>query len=1497
MKRQTVFGFLPLVLTAGLLLALTWGGFNVRAAHVAPDQVARAEASAVPFLHDFEAGLPAGFVGFADSWDGSGSTTTLSLAVVDGKSPQVPDVANTKVLYVQYNVAATGAWGTGAGYAGVTYDFSSYSDWSAYSAFSFWWYGGNTGAEHRIELKTAGANPGVSNRFVYTFADNFSGWKYFALPFDSFVKRTDYNLGAALGDALVLDQMWGYSVLLSPGVQGTFNMDNISVTGYNTPVDFEAGVPAGFVGFADSWDGSGSTTTLSFELLDTPLPFVPEIVDNTVVAVTYNVAASGGWDGGPGYAGVTHDFAQTQDWTSYEGLSLWWYGGNTGGEHRIELKAGGTDPGVSNRFVFTFADDFSGWKYFVMPFDSFVKRTDYNLGAALGDTPLLDQVWGYSVLLSPGVQGSFYLDQVAAYGGVEPLKVAFAQASYSVIEGSPATITVELNMPSPLPVTVTYATSDGSATSSDYTSASGELVFDPGVVSQSFTVATLDDTEDENSETVNLALSSPVNAELGALSTASLSIADNDQTEICTMYTVLVDDFESGLPTGTDADGLGIGFLTWGDTWNGTTVAITTVQVEDTDPLALPGQAGPSHLLQLDANVSGWGGMTHAFENEALDTWISQDWSSYEGVSFWIYGNNTGATLLFEVQDNRNPDSTTADAEIWSYAFTDNFIGWQYFEVPFSAFVRKEIGNGAPNDGFGLTEVHAWAFGMLTNPGPLTYYVENVGLMVRSTVVDDFESGLPTGTDADGLGIGFLTWGDTWNGTTVAITTVQVAADNPLSPPCQSIPTHLLQLDANVSGWGGMTHAFENEALDTWISQDWSSYEGVSFWIYGNNTGATLLFEIQDNRNPDSTTADAEIWSYAFTDNFIGWQFFKLPFSAFVRKEIGNGAPNDGFGLTEVHAWAFGMLTNPGPLTYYVEDVSIWGRVAVAPVLQVSFAQVDYEVLEGDPVEIQVSLNVPSTLPVTVAYTTEQADATNRALLDRDFSAAAGELVFAPGETVKTFTVNTLEDIKYEGSEMLRLRLSSPQGTELGSIYRARLTIEEDDPYNPLLLDDFESFPYFYDTLGEVGLSMIEVPASSDLALPGQGAYEHFLAAEVSASSGEQSVQPEFGVTYPQAMDWSAHDLFGFWYRGTNSGETITVELQENRAADPGPTGWQLVWSDEFEGTAGTPPAEANWTHEIGSGFDQGITGWGNGELQYYTNSIENAALDTGGKLAITAQKIDPAATSLECWYGPCEYTSARLISSRKFEVAFGRVEARMKLPYGTGLWPAFWMLGSNIGEVGWPTSGEIDIMEHIGSIPDTVYGTIHGPGYSGGAGIGGSYTLPAGNFSDTFHTFAIEWEPGEIRWYVDDTLFLTTTDQDIPADTAWVFDHPFYLILNLAVGGTWPGSPDETTVFPQVLEVDYVRVYQAQDTAERFNASFVDDFSGWEMVRLPFSSFVRSTEQPLNAPDDGLSLTEVWGHSFLLTPNLEDLTVRQYDFDQIQLMDFFKFYMVLILN
>ena len=245
------------------------------------------------------------------------------------------------------------------------------------------------------------------------------------------------------------------------------------------------------------------------------------------------------------------------------------------------------------------------------------------------------------------------------------------------------------------------------------------------------------------------------------------------------------------------------------------------------------------------------------------------------------------------------------------------------------------------------------------------------------------------------------------------------------------------------------------------------------------------------------------------------------------------------------------------------------------------------------------------------------------------------------------------------------------------------------------------------------------------------------------------------------------------------------------------PPGGRLVFADEFNDPAGTTPSTARWTAETGPAQ--------NNELQYYTPN-RNAATDGAGNLAIEARREVTAGSS--CPGGPCQYTSGRINTAGKFTVQYGRIEARIKVSGTPGLWPAFWMLGADFPQVGWPTSGEIDIMEHLGRIPDTTYSTVHGPNYFGGGGIGSPYTI-AGDFAAAFHTYAVDWSADRMTFSVDGTSFLTLTRAQVEARGRWVFDHPFFLILNNAVGGDWPGPPNASTVLPQRMLVDYVRVYQ----------------------------------------------------------------------------------------
>ena len=238
----------------------------------------------------------------------------------------------------------------------------------------------------------------------------------------------------------------------------------------------------------------------------------------------------------------------------------------------------------------------------------------------------------------------------------------------------------------------------------------------------------------------------------------------------------------------------------------------------------------------------------------------------------------------------------------------------------------------------------------------------------------------------------------------------------------------------------------------------------------------------------------------------------------------------------------------------------------------------------------------------------------------------------------------------------------------------------------------------------------------------------------------------------------------------------------------------KLVLQDEF--SVDGAPDSALWNYDTGKG--PGGDGWGNNELQYYTDRPENIKVENG-MLKITA---------IQELYMGSGYTSARITTKGKFEQKYGRFEARMKLPSGKGLWPAFWMLGSNIDINSWPQCGEIDIMENRGSQPLTVSGALHGPGYSGGTAITKSYSFTNSRVDTDFHIYGVEWGPNYVNFYIDSVLYNQITPED--ANGEWVFNsNPFYMLLNLAVGGNFDGSPNSNTVFPQEMLVDYVRVYQ----------------------------------------------------------------------------------------
>lgn len=248
-------------------------------------------------------------------------------------------------------------------------------------------------------------------------------------------------------------------------------------------------------------------------------------------------------------------------------------------------------------------------------------------------------------------------------------------------------------------------------------------------------------------------------------------------------------------------------------------------------------------------------------------------------------------------------------------------------------------------------------------------------------------------------------------------------------------------------------------------------------------------------------------------------------------------------------------------------------------------------------------------------------------------------------------------------------------------------------------------------------------------------------------------------------------------------------------------TGSQLIWSDEFNGAAGSSPDATKWQMIYGGG------GFGNQELQYYTRRPANVTISGTGNLVITARHENYTGTD-----GVTRsYTSAALQTKGLFQTTYGRLEARIRIPAGQGLWPAFWAVGANVDTVGWPQSGEIDMMENLGSNPFTLLGSIHGPqaGNSRGYALTATMRSPV-SLAGGYHVYGVVWSPGQVVFTLDGVPYSTRTPSSLPAGSTWVFDKPFFLIVNLAVGGTWPGAPNATTPFPATMLVDWIRVYSS---------------------------------------------------------------------------------------
>lgn len=871
---------------------------------------------------------------------------------------------------------------------------------------------------------------------------------------------------------------------------------------------------------------------------------------------------------------------------------------------------------------------------------------------------------------------------------------------------------------------------------------------------------------------------------------------------------IVLDDFETdAVFSSIDSFNNAIGHTPWGDST--ATVELSLAEVERDGEM--------SSVLAINYDIPTWGGFTHALTDG--ENWVSQDWTAYNALRFWLYGSNTGGIIQFEIFDNRNPNANNDTAERWFYRIPDDFEGWQQFTIPFDSFQRRTDWQpgSAPNDGLGLDEVSGYAIGLPV--GTAVMYLDDVELItleVQPVVIDDFEiDALTTSQDDFGNNLGYVTWADTQD--RVELRLVEAVRANET--------TQALVVDYDIETFGGFSHIFTDGT--NWTTQDWTQHNAMSFLYMGSNTGAEVQFEIFDNRNPDQDGDSAERWVYRFVDDSFGWKQVEIPFIEFERREDWqpDGAPDDGLNLNAVSGYAMNFPVGVGSNVAIIDEIRL--------ILMAGVDMPEGVVISDDDTQ---SANLP-------AVTLPEVEPNPELLVPMEY---ADPMMLADFE-------NGMEIIEYENTLIGFVPWGDMQGNALlsNALIPAftRYALSQQDDFNHVLRIDYNISAYggfnqmFTD--GEIWVSQdwtnhnafrfwlygtntgqrIQVELLDNLAPNSTGdTAERYIYWMLDDFEGWHEVTIPFAF-FQRRDDWQPagapddgfglNEIYGYAIglpQGVGSQttffdnaqvvvvddpsqvtvlgqaeETIEVEVDESITWDS--RSWELLWSDEFDAEANTPINDEFWTCEVG---DE----WFNNELQAYTRELENVAHDGNGNLVITAMGNDADG-----------YTSGRCITQGKVEFTYGRVEARIQIPAGQGIWPAFWMLGANIGQVNWPASGEIDIMENVGYEPNIVHGTIHGPGYSGGNGIGKSYESDTA-FSEDFHVYAIDWNPYVIRWYVDGELYNTISVNDLYGHR-WVFNDDFFILLNVAVGGDWPGYPDETTEFPQSMLIDYVRVYQ----------------------------------------------------------------------------------------
>ncbi|MCA9919603.1 MAG: hypothetical protein KC445_16705, partial [Anaerolineales bacterium] len=592
----------------------------------------------------------------------------------------------------------------------------------------------------------------------------------------------------------------------------------------------------------------------------------------------------------------------------------------------------------------------------------------------------------------------------------------------------------------------------------------------------------------------------------------------------------IIDDFENGLPAGVDGDGVSVGFITFSD---GSPISIA---ITDAPPAPVPGAAAGNNVLAMTGDVLSFAGFVHAFENAAADAWVPQDWSSYEGFSFWLYGQNSGTTLFVDLIDNRNPGSTRDDAERFSVSFVDDFSGWKQFEFPFASFVRKDIGNGAPNDGLTLTQMHGWAFGALNTGGERTYYVDDTAVYGIAEIPD--------------LAVTFASA----NYNVAEGTTGNIVVK--LNRPMNSDDPAQVSVD------------YTTEPGTAMVAQDYLPTSGTLTFVNGGPSELSFPLETLE----DSKFEGGESVILRLSNPVDVAQGFSFQAGASIQDndaydanlldDFEKGAylwdANDLAGLETQLVTATDPLAIPGQDAFETILQVSSSATAVQPLIEAVNDELDDLYPTGD---FRVDL--------WLFLAGQQLDRSLRSAYwenDAYLDARRGSIVFS-------YLNVAITDLRLAGLPRNAPTAELDQLIEelmdsVAALAQNQLDLAVASGGNGRLINQAQS-----------QIDKAERDADRGRLVTAVAYYRNAWVKAVAAMRHVEPATASFVRDFALGQDWSHGEALTFWYYGSNSGDEITVNLKENRAPDPGPSGWNMVWSEEFNDPAGTPPNPEYWSY------------------------------------------------------------------------------------------------------------------------------------------------------------------------------------------------------------------------------------------------------------------------------------------------------------------------------